>query len=208
MEFVTFTLLPWIRNWEQLIQARLVLAPQTYFAEFLVDSLMRGKLSERYAAYAVGINNSWLSPNEVRRLENMNPIPNGDEYRSPLNMAPLGTEPEPQPTTIPAASANKDHYALLLREAAGRVVRKEIAAMSKAAKRHEGDKEGFEEALGAFYTDHDAFVAQVMHIAHCDALGYCVSQSQELYNNGIDAMADWETRAVDALVKLATGETA
>jgi len=73
IEFVTFTLLPWIRNWEQLIQKQLVLAPQTYFAEFLVDSLMRGKLNDRYAAYAVGVNNSWLSPNDVRRLGEYEP---------------------------------------------------------------------------------------------------------------------------------------
>lgn len=205
MEFVTFTLLPWIRNWEQLIQARLVLAPNTYFAEFLVDSLMRGKLSERYAAYAVGINNSWLSPNEVRRLENMNPIPNGDEYRMPLNMTQLGAEPEPTMTTT--TSTNASHYALLLREAAGRVVRKEIAAMSKAAKRFENNTEAFKTCAATFYAEHGDYVEQVLHVNSTDATDYCASQLQILLNDGVAAMADWESRAVDALVKLATGET-
>ena len=204
IEFVTFTLLPWIRNWEQLIQARLVLAPQAYFAEFLVDSLMRGKLNDRYAAYAIGINNSWLNPNDVRRLENMNPIPNGDEYRGPLNMAPLGSEPEPSPAAAASASDN-GHYALLLREAAGRVVRKEIAAMGKAAKRLEGDQTAFAVAATTFYAEHAAFVAQVMHISPDDAADYCEMQCTEITRGGIEAMADWETRALDVLVSIVTG---
>ena len=207
IEFVTYTLLPWMRNWEQLIQQRLILAPQTYFAEFLVDSLMRGKLNDRYAAYAIGINNSWLNPNEVRRFENMNPIPGGDEYRSPLNMSPLGSEPSPA-QIAPAGESQSGHYALLLREAAGRVVRKEIAAMTRVAKRHALDGKAYREAVSDFYMEHSAFVAQVMHIAPEAADAYCVGQCGALIVDGINVVDDWETRAVDALIALATGETA
>ena len=211
IEFVTYTLLPWMRNWEQLIQQRLILAPQTYFAEFLVDSLMRGKLNDRYAAYAIGINNSWLNPNEVRRFENMNPIPGGDEYRGPLNMAPLGENAsgaEPEPSPFPAASAKSGHYALLLREAAGRVVRKEIAAMGKAAKRHGDDRALWVAEVGTFYGTHAALVAETLHIDEGAATAYASGQALELLQQGPATMDDWETRAVDALIALATGETA
>jgi hypothetical protein len=63
------------------------------YVEFLVDALLRGTTKERYEAYAIGVQWGWLSPNDVRAKENMNPIPNGDIYRSPLNMVPLGTQP-------------------------------------------------------------------------------------------------------------------
>jgi len=65
----------------------------SYFVEFLIDGLMRGDLKSRYDSYAIGRNNGWLSANDIRRLENMNPLPpgQGDVYLIPLNMVPAGT---------------------------------------------------------------------------------------------------------------------
>lgn len=215
IEFVTFTLLPWIRNWEQLIQKRLVLAPQQYFAEFLVDSLMRGKLTERYEAYATGRNWGWLSVDDIRTKENMNPLPDGlgQRYLEPLNMQPAGATPMAETAETEEAEARASdapaggHYALLLREAAARVVRKEIAAMTRVGHRHAEDHEAFTEAVGAFYQEHAAFVAQVMHIAPGQAEAYCASQRDDLLADGPEAMTEWEPRAVDRLVTLAKGAT-
>jgi HK97 family phage portal protein len=91
LEFVTDTLLPWIVLWEQAIKRDLILAPG-YFAEFNVAGLLRGDLKTRYEAYAVARNWGWLSVNDIRRLENMNPIEDGDEYLRPLNMTTPGSE--------------------------------------------------------------------------------------------------------------------
>lgn len=93
IEFVVHALRPWLVRWEQAISMQL-LTPQErragYFAEFLVDGLLRGDIQSRYQAYAVGRQNGWLSANDIRRMENMNPIPGGDVYLVPLNMIPAG----------------------------------------------------------------------------------------------------------------------
>lgn len=55
----------------------------TYFPKFNVDGLMRGDYQSRMNAYAIGVGNGFMSPNDVRRLENMDLIPHdlgGDDY--------------------------------------------------------------------------------------------------------------------------------
>jgi hypothetical protein len=90
--FVVYTLLPWLTRWEQEIGLSLLTPRERvdYFVEHLVDGLLRGEVSKRYEAYAVGRQWGWLSPNDVRRLENMNPIEGGDTYLVPLNMMEMG----------------------------------------------------------------------------------------------------------------------
>lgn len=90
IEFVTHTIRPWLVRIEQSI-ARCLLTERergTYFAEHLVDGLLRGDIQSRYQAYALGRNNGWLSANDVRERENMNPIAGGDVYLVPMNMVP------------------------------------------------------------------------------------------------------------------------
>jgi HK97 family phage portal protein len=207
IQFVTFTLLPWVKNWEQLITKKLIVARQAYFAEFLLDSLMRGKLTERYQAYGMGRQWGWLSVNDVRRLENMNPIEDGDGYMMPLNMTELGTPP-PEPAPAPQPPQQRErvsgHYHLLLHEAACRVVRKEIAALGKAAKRCEDDA-AWCEAVAEFYADHAAFVAATLRICHADAQRYVDEQQAALIERGAAAMDDWETARVGDLIALAMG---
>ena len=94
--FVTYTLLPWLERIEQVLQRDLLAEQEksTWFIEHLVDGLMRGDLLSRYQAYAVGRQNGWLKVNDIRFLENMNPVPpnqGGDVLLAPLNMVPLDT---------------------------------------------------------------------------------------------------------------------
>lgn len=81
--FVKFTLLPWLQRWEQSIQRDLIFDKDVFFAEHVLDGLMRGDLLSRYKAYAIGRQGTWLSANEVRGWENLNPRPGGDEYDNP-----------------------------------------------------------------------------------------------------------------------------
>ena len=53
-----------------------------------MDGLLRGDTKSRYDAYAVGRQNGWLSANDIRELENQNPIPGGDGYLVNGNMVP------------------------------------------------------------------------------------------------------------------------
>lgn len=77
LEFVKYTLNPWVVRWEQSLQKAL-LSPseqRRYFIKFNVDGLLRGDYQSRMAGYAVGRQNGWLSANDIREMENMNPIP-------------------------------------------------------------------------------------------------------------------------------------
>lgn len=91
INFVVHTMRPWLVRWEQAINLRLLTEQERrrYFAEFLVDGLLRGDIVSRYQAYAVGRQNGWLSADDIRELENMNPLAKGgDTYLVPLNMIP------------------------------------------------------------------------------------------------------------------------
>lgn len=85
LEFIRDSLRPWLKRWEQAI-TRDLLAPQErgeYFAEFLMDDLLRGDTKSRYEAYAQAIQNKIMNANEVRVRENMNPREGGDVYENP-----------------------------------------------------------------------------------------------------------------------------
>lgn len=93
LEFVMYTMLPWFKRWEEAINAQLLTRQERqagYYVEFKVDALLRGDAASRATAYATGRQWGWLSVNDIRRLENMNPIPNGDIYLEPLNMGEAG----------------------------------------------------------------------------------------------------------------------
>lgn len=89
--FLTFTILPWLTMWEQRLDQALVKNPSRFFCKFKLEGWLRGDINSRYLAYSRGIQGGWLSPNDVRRLEDMNPIPNGDVYLAPTNLAPLAS---------------------------------------------------------------------------------------------------------------------
>jgi len=92
LEFVTDTLTPWIDLIEGAINRHLMLRPDRYFFEFDVSGLLRGDIEARFNAYAQARQWGWLSVNEIRRRENMNPIGRqGDQYLQPLNMEPAGS---------------------------------------------------------------------------------------------------------------------
>lgn len=93
LEFVSHCVGPWMTRWEQSITRDLVTAPATYFAKLSPEGLLRGDLKARYDAYAVGRNWGWLSVNDIRTLEDMNPINEGDVYLQPLNMTQAGLPP-------------------------------------------------------------------------------------------------------------------
>ena len=114
MSFISFSMLPWfVRIESQIAHSLLSTAEQrNYFCKHVVDAVLRGDTKTRYESYAIGRNWGWLSANDVRKKEDMNPIEGGDTYLNPLNMIPstetrLGIpnyqnrfNPTPTPTKI------------------------------------------------------------------------------------------------------------
>ena len=94
LEFVMYTLDPWVIRWEQAIQRALLSGGEKrqYFVKFNVDGLLRGDYQSRMNGYAVGRQNGWLSANDIRELENLNRISSelgGDLYLINGNMTKL-----------------------------------------------------------------------------------------------------------------------
>ncbi len=89
LSFVTHTVLPWCVRIEQSANRALLSEKdrRKYFIKHKIDGLLRGDISSRYNSYAVGRQWGWLSVNDIRGLENMNPIDGGDIYMTPLNMS-------------------------------------------------------------------------------------------------------------------------
>lgn len=101
IEFVTDTLMPWLVAWEQAISRDLMTEPEraALHAEFQVDALLRGDTPSRYTAYATGRQWGWLSVNDIRAKEGMDPVEGGEVYLRPLNMVDAktpATPPDPQ----------------------------------------------------------------------------------------------------------------
>lgn len=97
LEFVIYTLGPWLVRHEQAIERDLLTEGerQSTFVEYQVNGLLRGNITSRFQAYQSALQSGWMSPNEIRSLENMNPYDGGDTYLLPLNMTPAGAAAQP-----------------------------------------------------------------------------------------------------------------
>lgn len=94
LEFVKYTLDPWVCRWEQSMVRRLLRESEKprYFIKFNVDGLLRGDYQSRMNGYAIGRQNGWMSANDIRELENLDRIPadqGGDAYLINGNMLRL-----------------------------------------------------------------------------------------------------------------------
>ncbi len=189
IEFVVHTIVPWLRRWEQAMLRDLFTPAERreYFAEFLVDGLLRGDIQSRYQAYAIGRQNGWLSADDIRELENMNPLPDGQGrvYLVPLNMIPatdVGTPaqqralhaanfPTEERTTtslteeraIRAAGSRRrlaKSFERLFRDIETRIVKREESDVMKLAHKwlSRRDAMQFNVELERFYRDHQEFM--------------------------------------------------
>ena len=94
LEFVKYTLEPWITRWEQAISKSLLTdnEKKDYFVKFNLEGLLRGDYQSRMNGYAVARQNGWMSANDIRTLENLDQISEeegGNAYLVNGNMIPL-----------------------------------------------------------------------------------------------------------------------
>lgn len=255
IEFVTDCMRPIVIRWEQRINQHLVdpisegmgAEPGEYFAEFLLDGLLRGDLLSRYQAYSIAIQWGWFCPNDVCDRENMNPIPDekgGNEYLRPLNMvargavtvgqpgAPANTEDETDKTAPPAnrqdtpppdrqddtseespdeekkeENARRDALVkLYASQAAGRVVRRETAALRRMLAK---SPDAFEDQARGFYSEHAGIVAEAMCIPRSAAAKYARQNLRLISSIPAEERSsalDWiEDTATASLAELAIG---
>jgi len=106
LEFVVYTLVPWLVAWEQVFTRDLFDGDDSeFFAEFIVDGLLRGDTESRALANEKARLGGWKSVDDIRRQENLNKLPNGqgERYLEPLNMRAVS---DPLPTPKPPQEQN------------------------------------------------------------------------------------------------------
>ena len=96
LEFVKYTLDPWVIRWEQAFMRSLLLQDEKaeYFVKFNLEGLLRGDYQSRMNGYAIARQNGWMSANDIRELENLDRIPTeegGDLYLINGNMLPMAS---------------------------------------------------------------------------------------------------------------------
>lgn len=178
--FVVYTLDSWLTLWEQACDRDLLADPETYYCKFLLNKLLRGDVGRRYAAYAVGRQWGWLSVNDVRELEDMNPVEGGDEYMVPLNMEPAGSQDMPAAEDPPAgyrppakdrrtgrrrrrSSGAGAALAPLLADAAERIASAEVRGLRARAGRAREDPARFLAWLETeHYAKHERYVERTL----------------------------------------------
>ena len=94
LEFVKYTLDPWVIRWEQSLMRSLLSHEEKkeYFIKFNLEGLLRGDYESRMNGYSIGRQNGWMSANDIRELENLDrisPEDGGDLYLVNGNMLPL-----------------------------------------------------------------------------------------------------------------------
>ena len=113
LEFVMYTMLPIFKRFEENINMQLLSEQERkagYYVEFKMDSLLRDDAVSRATSYATGRQWGWLSVNDIRKLENMPSILNGDVYMQPLNMGEAG---KIQPTDQSKAMVEAIHKMII-----------------------------------------------------------------------------------------------
>jgi HK97 family phage portal protein len=222
-DYVDTTIIPWTTRWEQRIEADLlVVDPERTSVKFVLDALLRGSTGDRAAAYAIFVTNGIFTRNEVRRKEDMNPLPGLDEPLTPANMIPGAQPATPAPTgtrrpAAPPADEGDDEdesaraprkLVLLARSSAARVWRKESAAIQAHAVKLAGKPEAFVAWAGEFYDAHAATVAEALQLEPLLAREYADAHRSLLLAEGVGIVERWEREAPVELARLALVEPA
>jgi HK97 family phage portal protein len=187
IEAVVDSIRPWCVRIEQAMTRDLFTEAERkkYFVGFVVDGLLRGDFQSRMSGYATARQWGWLNADDVRDLEDMNPLPDGQgqSYLVPMNMVPAEmaakllsapSAPTPPPSTR-MISFNEGRslemmlrlraaHQLVLRDAAGRLLRREADAVERQYRRQalEGSLPGFRAWCDSYYSEFRATFIQAM----------------------------------------------
>ena len=112
IDFAVHTIRPWLIRIEQSMNRALFTDQEKgrFYVQFNIDGLMRGDYKSRMEGYAIARQNGWMSDNDIRALENQNPIPKeegGDAYLVNGNMIPITTAMNAQTLAEPTQTAEQ-----------------------------------------------------------------------------------------------------
>ncbi len=185
LAFVKHTMIPWLVRWEQELNRKLLSQEEreTMFFKFNVAGLLRGDIKSRYESYQIGRQQGFLSVNDIRELEDMNPINGGDVYLEPLNMVPAGSQDRSEDRSKEAE-----------------IARKEATALRKNMAKYEGKPADFMKWAETFFRDHVSHVAKKLGTDPMTAAKYCESgleaikqiKREDFYSMNLSVFDGWE----------------
>ena len=224
LSFVTHTVSPWTVNFAQELNGSVITGGAQYFADFILEGLLRGDIATRYKAHQIAIQTGWKTRNEARIDESMNRGPAElDTFLEPLNMQEAGAEeddPKPRPPAKRPVDEDDEEddaearraaaralLAGIAQRAAARLVRKELVAIAGtdarrgAAKRFADDANGWKAWLSDFYAGHHAALVEDLRLEPAAAERYCEAQRARL-GPGLGAIDAFEADSTKALLSL------
>lgn len=212
--FITFCLLPFATNIEREFSLALWGLDSDLSLEFNLNALMRADSAARATFYRTMVEMGILTRNEVRRLENRNPLAGLDDPLTPKNMGTGGEPPQPAPAPRRPGAKARARLQKFVRGAAARIVRREALHLVGAegqkglAVRFAADPRRWAEAVSDFYARHAEMVENELHLPADVAAGYCREQREAVLAGGVAVVATWERDRVAHLERLALGGAA
>ena len=208
LEYMMGCLRPIVVGIEQAIMRDLIIERDEYFAEFLMEALLRGDLKSRSLYFQKAIASRWMWPSEVRRREGMNRDEELDELSKLDHRTGSTRDSAAGGGTGEARHVNGGHSAratLMAYDNAVRVLRRERAAVEKIAKKHPSasDVDTWHTELRTFFESHAGFVAETMRLPIGTARAYAAQHGAELEARGLVFLDEhWERCEAEDLVEL------
>jgi len=175
INFIRYTIQPWLKRWEHAISYQLIDKKDRndLFVRFKTDSLLRGDFKSRSEAYASAIQNGYMSRDEVRSQLDLNPIPEnkGEDFLVPLNLGIAGEEPDEEEKPAKEEIDNKakkekkaapeigDKTDDLFHFVFTRALTKEANALKRLSKK---EQNSYPQLLTEFYVTHSKFMSEAL----------------------------------------------
>lgn len=211
IEFVNFTLMPWLVRWEEAIRFAFLEPDDELNVEFNVTALLRGDAAARAMYYHNGILDGWMVRNEARKAEGLNPLDGLDEPLRPLNMveeseaedeednpppgappaapppikqAPANPTPPGAPKPPPPPGKASTEAGDMRFFAIASTVAERVARKETAMVQGALRCADSSAALVDAYEKHVAFVAQALSVPRDEALAYCAQRLEFIQAQG------------------------
>ncbi len=218
--FVQFTMMPWIVRWEQEVTRKMLTEEEILSGllfKFNVSALIRGDIKTRSEVHAKGIQNGWVTRNEVRALEDMNPLEGLDDPLVPLNLKAVGEDTGATDDNGDDNSDNSDDSSddgdqdesasmfVLAKAAAERCANKEALALRRIFAKAPNDAE-LAEALESFYNSHREMVKTNLALTEEQAEAYCIDHGVEIFDARAsdqfeDVLIRWQTEGASEMAE-------
>lgn len=205
ISYVQDGVLPWTVRIEQVVRRDLLIARERYFAEHVLEGLLRADALTRARYYSIMASIDAMTPNEIRARENLNPLNDGDR---PLGRRQVSGEARRlDDDDNERERRREDRAAAMTADAAGRMVRREAEAVSRRAPQHANDPQGWQQWLATFYAEqHAPTVARALAVSMETASEYCEEQAAGVMREGVGYLTDRQDVHTARLVALAERE--